>query len=280
MNLKEKRNLIFPLLKLWIERDNMIEMEKAFRETTKLLLGGELSHIDSYADWLGRSVPLPTLAESVLSGKDVWMPPPLNYLNTAFNKSKIISMDEMNSLNASKFTVKDIENTSLDKLITRFIKPIAYFCGNFRYQNYENFEKVSGGGGGRNVYMAEDAYLGVKNIAFSNYTLFCENMFGCYGTTHSQFNIHVYRSVALSRCFEVDSSSNCRDILFCHNCENVNDSMFCFNAKNLRYAIGNIQLRPDQYRLIKSEILEEIVKELKETKSLQYDIFNIGDRDG
>lgn len=258
----------------------MQEIENAFTETTKLLLGTGLGRIDDYAVWLGRHVPLPSLAKSTVSGKDVWIPPPLNYLNTPFNKSKIISMEEMDDTNISPFTAKDIDNTSTREIMTKFIKPVAYFCGNFRYQDHENLEKVSGGGGGRNIYVGEDTYLGVKNIAFSNYTLFCENMFGCYGITHSQFNIHAYRSVSISRCFEVDCCSNSRDLFFSHNCENVNDSMFCFNAKNLRYAIGNAQLPPDQYKPIKAKILAEIVRELKETKNFRYDIFNIGDSHG
>lgn len=261
-------------------RDYMNEIETAFSETTKLLFGTELCKIDNYGSWLGRKVPLPSLAKSALSGKDVWIPPTLNYLGINFNKSKVISMEEMEKVNTSSFTAKEIENASIKELVGKFIKPVAYFCGNFRYQNYENFEKVSGGGGGRNVYVGEDIYLGVKNIGFSNYTLFSENMFGSYAVTHSNFCIHTYRSVSLFRCFEVDCSSNCRDLFFSHNCENVNDSMFCFNGKNLRYAIGNVQFPPDKYKEIKAKILAEIGKELKETKTLRYGIFNIGDKYG
>ncbi|MDO8553824.1 MAG: hypothetical protein Q7S22_03385 [Candidatus Micrarchaeota archaeon] len=258
----------------------MKEIESAFGEVTKLLLGSELTVIDDYGDWLGRHVPLPTLAKSAVSGTDVWIPPTLNYLGIEFNKSKVISMEEMDKVTSSPFTAKEIETANLKELTTKFMKPVAYFCGNFRYQTYENFEKVSGGGGGRNVYVGEDVFLGVKNIGFSNYTLFSESMFGCYAVTHSQFNIHVYRSFSLARCFEVDSSSNCHDLFFSHNCENVNDSMFCFNAKNLRHAIGNIQLAPEIYKEIKAKIMAGIVKELKETKNLRYNIFNIGDPDG
>ncbi|MFH1520817.1 MAG: hypothetical protein ABID61_04175 [Candidatus Micrarchaeota archaeon] len=258
----------------------MIEIEHAFGEITALLLGQKLSNIDDYGDWLGKHVPLPTLAKSIVSGKDVWIPPTMNYFDKPFNKSKIISMEEMDRVNVSPFIAKDIETATIGELMTKFIKPLSFFCGNFRYQEYENMEKVSGGGGGRNVYVGEDTYLGVKNIGFSNYTLYCENMFGCYALTNSQFCIHAYRSILLSRCFEVDSSSNCRDLLFCHNCENVSDSMFCFNAKNLKNAIANVLLPQVKYREIKEKILADIGKELTKTKNLKYDIFNIGDSNG
>lgn len=256
----------------------MIEIENAFEEITALLLGQKLSNIDDYGDWLGKHVPLPTLAKSAVSGKEVWIPPTMNYFSKSFNKSKIISMEEMDRVNVSPFTTKDIETATISELMTKFIKPLSFFCGNFRYQEFENMEKVSGGGGGRNVYVGEDTYLRVKNIGFSNYTLFCENMFGCYAITNSQFSIHAYRSTSLSRCFEVDSSSNCRDLFFCHNCENVNDSMFCFNAKNLKNAIGNIPLPSAKYCEIKEKILVNIGEELIKTKNLKYDIFNLGDK--
>ncbi len=261
-------------------RDFMIEIEKAFREITKMLLGAELTHIDEYQNWLGCKVPLPSLAESVISGKDVWIPPTLNFLGKNFNRSKIISMDEMDKVNKNDIPRASIENVSIKELISTFIKPVAFFCGNFRYQTHENVEKSSGAGGGKNLYYCEDVYLGVKNIAFSNYALHCENIFGSYGITDSQFCIHAYNSTEVARCFEVDCCSNSSDLYFSHNCENVRDSMFCFNAKNLRHAIGNVQLPQDQYRLIKSKILNGVLKELKETKNLRYDVFNLGDSNG
>lgn len=255
-------------------------LDKAFTETTKLLLGQGLNPIDDYADWLGKYVPLPSLAKSAVSGKDVWIPPAINYFGKSFNKSKIISMEEMEQVNVSPFAAKDIETATLNDLRTKFIKPLSFFCGNFRYLESENFEKVSGGGGGRNVYYSEDIYLDVKNVAFSNYALYCVNVFGSHNVTYSQFAIHAYNSTQISRCFEVEGCTNSRDLLFSHNCENVNDSMFCFNAKNLKYAIGNVQLPPDKYREIKNIILADLVRQLKQNKSLKYSIFNIGGKHG
>lgn len=258
----------------------MKEIEKAFSETTRLLFGSELTGIDDYGSWLGKHVPLPSPAKSALSGNEVWIPPPFIYLNKEFNKSRIIAMGEMEKTTTSPLTPEEVTNASLEEMITKIIRPVAFYVGDFRYQAHENVEKVSGGGGGRNIYYSEDIYLNVKNIAFSNYTLFSENAFGTHSLTYSQFCIHAYNSTKLSRCFEVEGCSNSQGLMFSHNCENVQDSMFCFNAKNLKYAIGNVQLPPDKYREIRNIILADVVRQLKQNKDLKYSIFNIGDKHG
>jgi hypothetical protein len=254
----------------------MIEVEDAFTKTAKLLLGTELRGIDAYGGWLGRHVPLPHPAKSALSGKEVWAPPFLNYLGKEFNPSRIISMEEMEKVVASPFKAADLKGAGVADMLAKFIRPVAFHCGNFRYKSHENMEKASGAGDGRNVYYCEDVYHDVKNIAYSNYTLFSENMFGCRGVSHSAFCIHAYNSTAMNRCFEVDGCSNSRDLLFCHDCEGLSDCMFCFNAKNLRFAIGNVPMVPERYRQVKSLILGSIGNELRKAKDMKWDIYSIG----
>ncbi len=253
----------------------MEELEKSFSETTKLLLGTELHGIDEYGQWIGKRIPRPYMVKSAFSSKEVWVPPPMIYLNKKFNPSRIISLDEMDDASVSSFSPDDIKNATVKDILTKFVKPVAFYCGNFRYSTYENIEKSSGAGAGRNIYYSEDVFLDVKNVAYSYYALYCQNMFGCRSITKSAFCIHAYNSVSVNRCFEIDACSNSSDLFFCHNCENVRDSMFCFNAKNLKHAIGNVQYLPDEYKRIKSSLLEQISEELEKTKSLKWDIYNI-----
>ncbi len=253
----------------------MLEIEKPFSETTKIILGSELGPIDRYSEWLGRGVPLPYPAKSSISGNEVWLPPPLNFAGKSFSTKQVVDMCEM-AIPKSPFTPGDVANASLKDLRTKFSLPVAFYCGNFRNWTHENLDKVSGGGKGRNIYYGEDIYLDVKNIAFSNYVLYSVNVFGSHNVINSQFCIHAYNSTAVTRCFEVEGCNNSSDLLFSHNCENVQDSMFCFNAKNLRNAIGNVPLPPDRYKELKAMVLSQVVKELKEKKTSKYSIFNIG----
>lgn len=250
------------------------EIEKSFTQTTRLLFGKGLEGIDDYGSWIGGRVPLPKKGKSQISGKEVWIPPSYIYMKKEFNPSRVISLDEMDKLPQTPLKIEDLGKLRL-KEMARAVRPIALACGNYRYKAHDNIEKCSGAGDGRNLYMCEDVYLNVKNVAFSNYALYSNDCFGCHGLMHSSFTIHGYNSDKVSRCFEVESCSNCSDLLFCHNCENVHDSMFCFNAKNLRNAVGNVQLRPEVYRKVKMMVQKEIVAELLAKGRCERDIFNI-----
>lgn len=254
------------------------ELEKEFSETCKILLGEELKGLEDYGPWLGKRVSLPYCLRSAISGKNTWMSPPLNYIGKRFAKTKAISYDEMDLVNKTQFKYEDIANSDVKDIVERIIKPVAYIVGNFRYGNYENVEKCSGAGAGRNLYYGEDLYMDIKNAAYSNYTMFSINMFGCHNAPYSSFCIHTYNSVNVSRCFEVDGCSKCSDLLFCHNCEGVSDSLLCFNAKNLRHAVGNVELGRENYQKVKKILLDRVVKELKEKKNSDIDIYNVGCR--
>ncbi len=253
------------------------ELEKAFSSTCRLLLGKELVGLERYSDWLGKHVPLPKKTESVISGKEVWAPPSDIYLKKPFNLKNAISLDEMEQANTPSVGAQDLEGASV-KDIVRMIKPISHYCGNFRYWTAVNIEKCSGAGDGRNILMCDDVYLKVKNVAYSNYAIYSENVFGCHGVMNSGFSINAYHSTKLTRCFEVDACTSSSGLMFCHNCENVHDSMFCFNVKNLRNAIGNVPIPPDEYKRIKELVQREIVEELEEKKGFRYSIYDVACR--
>ena len=64
------------------------ELEDEFTKTCKIMLDVDLKGLDDYGPWLGKRIPLPWPAKSVLSGKEVWMAPGLNFMGKKFAKSK------------------------------------------------------------------------------------------------------------------------------------------------------------------------------------------------
>lgn len=258
------------------------ELEKEFRQTCAIIFGGELlCEMDEYGAWLGQFVPLPIQAKSALSGKEVWAHPGQNYLKKVLDLRRTISMDEMEKVNLTTLLPEDIIQLSIRDLIDRAVKPIAFYCGNFRYGEFRNIEKCSGAGGGpgtggSNIYYCEDVYFGAKNCAHSNFTSYSENMFGCNAAPFSKFCIHAYNSSNLTRCFEVDGCTNSSDLFFCHNCEAMSNGILCFNAKNLRYAVGNVEVGPEKFMRIKRMLLDHILSNLKQNKSFDSNIYNVG----
>jgi hypothetical protein len=254
------------------------ELEKEFTITSNILLGTGLKGLDNYGNWLGKRIPLPWPTKSAVSGKEVWLPPGLIFMGKKYSKTRAIAMDEVDKVNHSKFNFDDIKNSNVKDMFERVMQPIGYAIGNFRYKSYENVDKASGAGDCRNVYYGEDLYLGLKNCAFSNYALYSKNMFGCHNVPHSEFCIHAYNSVSISRAFEVDGCYHSSDILFCHNSEGLTNCMFCFNVKNKRYAIGNVEVGREQYTRVKKLLLDYVGSQLAKTQSLDFDIYSIGKR--
>ena len=255
------------------------KIDKAFNETAALLLGRQLGGVDAYSGWLGEHVPLPFPAASAVSKKEIWMAPPINFLDKRFDARRIIDMEEMESVNASPYGSKELEGVeNLGQLLGKFVSPIAYYCGNFRYGTGQDIEKCSGGGGGRTIYYSEDVFHNVKNVAFSHCVVNSQNIFGGHNVVKSSFGINIYNSNAIARGFEVDGCLSSSDIYFCHNSENLRDCMFCFNAKNLKHAIGNAEMGKEDYTRVKKLVLSEICTRLEKDKKLPWDIYSIGAR--
>jgi len=252
----------------------MEKLNTGFRETCRTMFGADIGDLEEYENWLKKHVPLPQPETSAISGKEIWIPPPKIFLRTKYDKKRIVSFDEIDQIKTN-FKKEDLDGINLEK-IKKIIEPVAYYVGNYRYGNAYNVEKSSGAGPGENIYYSEEAYLGVKNIAYCNYVLCSEYMFGCENVPESSFCINCYHSNSIKNCFEMEGCKNCSSCMFCHNCEDLQDCIFCFNAKGMRHAVGNIEVGAEEYQRIKKILVNHIINNLKANKKLDVDIFNFG----
>ncbi|MCK4319875.1 hypothetical protein KAW38_04875 [Candidatus Micrarchaeota archaeon] len=247
-------------------------VQDQFEDTCKVVFGRPIGSMEDYSDFLYRHVKPIEILPSVISGKESGL---VHYsVFDKFPHNRIIRIEEGQLagkyLKADK---NDVNNLSLEKAHD-IIADIGYVSTELKLQN-SNIPECVMVGYSSNSYRC-GAPLRAKNCGYSFWPVRSENMFGVDTVHDSLFCINVYNSSKLSRCFEVDSSRDCSDIYFSHNCEAVQDGMFCFNVKNLKHAIGNSKLSPDEYRKIKSSLLEQISSELEKNKTLKYDIYNIG----
>jgi len=249
------------------------ELDSAFADTTKLLIGKEMSPLIDYREWLYSHVSPLIFSSSPLSKRTVFAEP-MKYNRFEGAEKVLIKLDEALELSESgKISDKELEklnSTNAPEVLEKIV-----------YISTEAEE-------GRNVNVMDSAAYGwainalecwwpvkTKNAAYCGWSRQSENTFGCSLIFSSKFCLKCFNSLNLNRCFEVSNSSDCSGCYFCHNCENVHDSMFCFNIKNKRYAIGNVEVGQEQYLKIKKLVLNEIATALQAKKRFGLSIYDL-----
>jgi len=248
------------------------EIEEAFGMATSVVLGKRLAGLEGYEGWLTTQVRIPLLRHSAISGKPFQMAPFIRFVLT---QDKIVDLDESYGIAGKK---------SLDRQTARSLTMAnaAAALGGMVYYSPEvaigkNFEMdqcsliANSSFCFRTFYVAE-----CKFCAYCAWPRESEYVFGSDQCFSSKFCFKCYNSVNLTRCLEVSNSANSSDLYFCHNVENCAECMFCFNVKAKRYAIGNVEMKKEDYLRIKKMVLDEIGARLEKNKKLGISIYNIG----
>ncbi|MDD2655349.1 MAG: hypothetical protein PHQ80_01635 [Candidatus ainarchaeum sp.] len=246
-------------------------IEDAFRNTTKIVLGKELQGMDAYGDWLLRHVIKTKPAASAATGRPTSLSSHAPY--KFYPRDRIVKVNESIKL-GEILHMDESDINSLDSLKDSLWK-IAFFCSEIMLGENKNLIGVMLANQSSNCYKGS-VYSYDEYCGFSFWPRDSKYMFGSSMAFSCNFCMDAYNSVNLSRCFETESCSNSSDLYFSHNCENAQDAMFCFNSKNLKHAIGNTLLEPCKYKSTKSALLSQVAGELERTKTLKWDIYNIG----
>ncbi len=248
-------------------------IERAFQETTAIVLGKRHEGIDDYGAWLSEySIGL-TQAKSCASGAGLQLPEYSNYMK--FPGDRLLSMEEADALGERLWLRKEEAMGLSLANAGKALAGIAFFSPEWKIGKRMNIIDSPLNIDSTDCYRSILA-IESKCCAHSYIARNAENVFGVYYSRLSSFVLRCSQSVKLSRCFECDSCRDCTDCYFCHNCENVHDSMFCFNAKNLRYAIGNAEMPREKYMEVKKRVLDGINRRLEKRHGLNVGIFTLG----
>jgi len=247
----------------------------AFEKTAALIFGKSIGKMEEHEEWLTRHTRRLEEAKSALSGTKMLVVPYTTFSVLEYPRERVVTAEEALEIgSASRLTEAEIGRLTV-KNASSFIGRLAYFIVDLRRGTNMNLEQCS-------VCVESANSFRVNSVVYSKYCGYSfwprssEYLFGVDSVFDSSFCINCYHSLKLTRCLEIDASRSCSDSCFCHNCENLHDSMFCFNAKNFSHAIGNAPLPAEQYRAVKSMLLEQIAGELARKKDLKWDIYNIG----
>jgi len=258
-------------------------IERAFRETTKILFGKGLKDMENYEKWLMRYLVKVITSKSRLSDIIVKYPDIKSWKFEGaefFKKTYVVAYENFISLNEieeykkNHISLEKLEDINLSNAVQK-VKDIKYIGFNPRIGPEVDLEDVVF------YYYSSHCshgmfYVQNKYCSYSHFPKRSEYVFGCAIVLDSKFCINCYESSKLTRCFEVAESTNCRDCYFCYNCENLDNCMFCSNATSKRYAIANIEVGKEEYLKFKKKILEEITQKLEKDKTIKWDIYNIG----
>lgn len=260
------------------EKTDKTKIEKAFSETSRVVLGKSLSPIDKYSKWMAAKSSIRTEpAASCASGTHLILPDYAWFID--YPKDRLLEQKEADFAGEKlALSLESAESLTLQNAASK-LSSIAYFCPQWLTGKLKN-----------NIDSplsidAVDCYGGILNM-LSKHSAFCyssrnsEKIFGCREGREDSFCINSHFSTRCTRCFEIDHCSSCSGIYFCHNCENVHDSMFCFNVKNKKYAIGNVEIGREKFLEAKKILLDYVGKELGAKGELALDIYNLADFKG
>ncbi|MCX6769526.1 MAG: hypothetical protein NT051_02485, partial [Candidatus Micrarchaeota archaeon] len=248
-------------------------MEEAFSEASSIVLGRKLSGIDNYAKWLSENTIVTYDSRSVL-GKEV-----LQYSDYPVMREipmdRIVTQEEALVLGEKlKSDVKLAESPTLSNAV-EIMQGIAYFPPERRLGTYKNLVACQWGSQSSDCYRTAVASHD-KCCGYNAWPRNSEHIFGSGLVFHSEFCFKCFDGVNLKRCFEMDSSRQCSDSLFCHNAENLQNCMLCFNTKSKQYAIGNSELDKAEYLKAKKMVLDWMGQELERKKHVPLSIFEVG----
>jgi len=248
-------------------------VQEAFEKTYGIMLNSKPGKLESYGKWLeGRRIPKVVELKDTASKEIVEFGTIPGTERMPIHRMVSGADAEALAENPRSLSFQEAESLSLDDPAP--LSRIAFTVGFSSLGKSRNLGKAPGS------MNATDCYTGIGYVE-TKYCGFCywpresSYVFGSCMVFNSSFCIKSYYSKRMARAFETDSCTDCSDIYYAHNCENVHDSMFCFNVKNVRNAIGNGVLPLEKYKAVKKSLLEQISDELDKKKDLKWDIYNI-----
>ena len=236
------------------------ELNKRWKDTCRILLGGEVGELSDYAKWLYEGNGPRMVQKSEISGKEVV------FVNPKYSKAaRWVSFDEVDlEKRYPPLSINEIKD--IDSLLQAVSDRVVY-AGGIVLGNSKFVEESS---------IITDCFyvLHTERVAFSKYVAYStrggysDNIFGCYGFGNNHFIVKSSAITDSTRIFAVSKGSYSSDCYFSHGVDNCMDCVFCFNVKSKRHAIGNLELPRDRYDELKKKLVGEMRERLMKDKRL------------
>jgi len=239
------------------------ELDKAWKNTCKILLGCEVGGLLEFRDYLKRYTDPIEERKSELSGKGVVISS-----NRIPKNARVIGLEEVPkyldktaSIPLNINAIKDIDS------ILEAVREKTYYTGNVVLGNSTNVTDCHRCVDLNYALGCQDVHKG-KFVAFTTSIQSPEYTFGCCFGSATQFCIKILDPYRTTRCMELFHCNVATDCYYSSSLEDSTNCMFSFNQKNAHYRIGNIPLEKGRYAKLKTKLIAEIADELKQKKKL------------
>jgi len=233
--------------------------DRHFRETCKVVLGGEVGELKEYEKWLLELKEPRGSAKSSVSGKELVLACP-DYPAGA----RFISMEEAPQAKAQPLSINEIKD--IDSLLGAISGRFAY-SGNLVFGNSQFVGESSDVSDSFYVYKSA-RISGCKSVACSTVFKDSNYLFGCNVGSKDEFCMRCHQCTFDTRCFEAFLTMNSSDCYYTLDCVGCHGAMFSFGQRNAMNTIGNLALPKDKYLALRSALLEQMRERLVADKRL------------
>lgn len=243
-----------------------MDINTAWKKTSKLLLGEEIGELSDYEGYLKKYCEPVGEKKSALSGKRVHVSEQDHCRGARFIGFE--EVEEYQKMIGGK-PIEDAQLASLDSILEAVL-PKALYTGNVILGNSGDCIDCDRCSNTRFALQSHDL-SDSKFCAYSYLSRVCGFSFGSgfMGECDQVMQVHYgYRTI---RSFECLRMFNCADCYFSAGLENCQNCIFCFNLKNRSYCVGNLQVSKEEYGKFRQKMLGEVRNELKAKK----DVFGI-----
>jgi len=232
-------------------------LNKAWKQTCKVLLGDEIGELKDYDEWLKEYMLKGMTKKSHPSGKDI-----LLQSDEYCKAARFASLDEVENKAAELMTINEVKD--IDSIVEAIAEKWNY-TGNVvqgKSAAVENCTLVKD-----STYVMDSIDVTKSTSVFSSSETYDSSyVFGSDSIFDSEFMAKSLRCTNSARtlgCYILGDGS---DLYFCSNCISCHDMMFSFNQRNKRFCIGNLALPKERYATLKKKLIEELKDELKDNK--------------
>ncbi|VVB98055.1 Uncharacterised protein [uncultured archaeon] len=246
-----------------------MDINQAFKFTSKMIFGGEIGELGAYKDYLAEAV-IGKKGKSQFSGQDIFLTsdkyaPGARFFDYNKEHGKMAAVLSR-PIDAGR--IKDIDSL-LEAVGEKLVYSGNKVLGNSHF--VENSDNVFDS----NYVYSSSIVFESKYVAYSYICRESEYAFGLTSSGVCSTVIRCFYNNTLKRSFECCYGIKSSDCTFCYNIINCSDCLFTFNVRSKRNMIGNIQLEKGKYAELKAKLAAELRGELEKGKKLDFSIVDM-----